>query len=553
MGTKLLLLGGACFGASVLMPALAAAQSSSDLDKIDRMQRQMDQLQAQIKSLKSEMAQAKKKAAEEAYAPKNAAIDGAYDADAKAPLVKAPAIMDRVKLTWGGFLAAETLYRTRNEVSDMSSSFTAIPFPFQPLFGESEFRGSARQSRISLLAEGAIDPVQKLAGYYEMDFNGVGATSNFNQTNSWAPRLRQAYFTYDNSDWGFHFLGGQAWSLLTQNTVGITPRKENVPITIDAVLVPGFEYTRNWQLRLVKDFGPTFSAGVSVEGPAQQVFAGTGAIGNNGTINGLIVNFNNPGGTFLGSSGFTNTFTTDTAPDVIEKAAFDPGWGHYEVFGVQRFFTSNVFDCSVVVAGVCPTPFSATNFGTTSLKTTFGAGVGGSVLLPIIPTFLDVTAQAMYGRGVGRYAAGQLSDVFVGPDGSLSPITEFSAMAGIIGHPWAGLEVYAYAGIEQAQSNFFLSNAGVLTGFGVSNAVNTGCDITTAASFTGGASNCAAINKQLSAATVGFWQDFYKGSYGLVRGGLQYEYIRRESFPGIGGAVSTSDNIFLTSLRYYPF
>ena len=93
----------------------------------------------------------------------------------------------------------------------------------------------------------------------------------------------------------------------------------------------------------------------------------------------------------------------------------------------------------------------------------------------------------------------------------------------------------------------------MLTGFGVSNAVNTGCNITTAASFTGGASNCAAINKQLSAATVGFWQDFYKGSYGLVRGGLQYEYIRRESFPGIGGAVSTSDNIFLTSLRYYPF
>jgi len=28
----------------------------------------------------------------------------------------------------------------------------------------------------------------------------------------------------------------------------------------------------------------------------------------------------------------------------------------------------------------------------------------------------------MYGRGIGRYGAGQLSDVVVGPDGSLSPI-----------------------------------------------------------------------------------------------------------------------------------
>ncbi|HMA73705.1 MAG TPA: FlxA-like family protein [Xanthobacteraceae bacterium] len=547
MWIKLLVLGGTCLGTSILMPALAAAQSNSDLAKIDRLQRQMEQLQEQIKSLKSEMAQTKKKASDT-----EAAVQGAYAADVatKAPL-KAPSVVDRVKLTWGGFLAAETVYRQRNEVADIGSNFGAIPYPFSPLFNESEFHGSARQSRISLLVEGALDPAQKLAGYYEMDFLGVGATSNFNQSNSWAPRLRQAFFSYDNSDWGFHFVGGQAWSLLTQNTSGIMARKENIPLTIDASYVPGFDYTRNWQLRLVKDFAPWFSAGVSVEGPAQQVFTGTGAIGNNGTVNGLIVNFNNPGGSFLGSSGFANTFTTDTAPDVIEKAAFDPGWGHYEVFGVQRFFTDNVFTCSVVVAGVCP--INTANTGSASSKTTFGAGIGGSILLPLIPSYLDLTAEALYGRGIGRYGAGQLSDVFVGPDGSLTPVTGFTAMGGLVGHPWAGLDVYAYAGIEQAQSNFFLSGAGVITGFGVPTAVNTGCNITTAASFTGGASNCAAINKTLSGVTVGFWQDLYKGNYGLVRGGLQYEFIRRESFDGVGGTVSTDDNIFLTSLRYYPF
>jgi hypothetical protein len=32
-------------------------------------------------------------------------------------------------------------------------------------------------------------------------------------------------------------------------------------------------------------------------------------------------------------------------PDIIEKAAFDPGWGHYEIFGVQRFFTDNTLTC----------------------------------------------------------------------------------------------------------------------------------------------------------------------------------------------------------------
>ena len=40
--------------------------------------------------------------------------------------------------------------------------------------------GSARQSRLSLLVEGNLDPTRKLAGYYEMDFLGAGVTSNYN-------------------------------------------------------------------------------------------------------------------------------------------------------------------------------------------------------------------------------------------------------------------------------------------------------------------------------------------------------------------------------------
>ena len=53
--------------------------------------------------------------------------------------------------------------------------------------------------------------------------------------------------------------------------------------------------------------------------------------------------------------------------------------------------------------------------------------------------------------------------------------------------------------------------------------------------------------------TVGFWQDLYKGYFGRVALGAQYEYIRREAFEGIGGAPSTDNNVFYTSLRYYPF
>src|SRR5271169_279575 len=326
--------------------AANAQTPAPDLDKVDRMQRQMEQLQEQMKQVKSDLVEAKKKAAE-AKAEIPAAFNGAYGADLKPFPAKAPSIIDRVKLTWGGFLAAETVYRQHNTVADIGTPFTSIPYPFSPQFGENEFHGTARQSRLSLLAEGVLDPVQKLAGYIEMDFLNVGVTSNYNQSNSWAPRARQLYWTYDNTEWGFHFLGGQAWSLLTMNMIGITPRQENIPMTIDASYVAGFDYTRNWQLRAVKDFGSWASFGLSIENPAELVYNSTGAVANGGNVGGWLVNYANAGNSFLGSSGYANNFAPDVAPDIIGKAAFDPGWGHYEVFGIARFFNDNTFGCVV--------------------------------------------------------------------------------------------------------------------------------------------------------------------------------------------------------------
>jgi hypothetical protein len=62
-----------------------------------------------------------------------------------------------------------------------------------------------------------------------------------------------------------------------------------------------------------------------------------------------------------------------------------------------------------------------------------------------------------------------------------------------------------------------------------------------------------ANNKRLTELTVGFWQDLYKGHLGRVTLGAQYEYLKRDTFEGIGGAPSTDDNVFYTSIRYYPF
>jgi hypothetical protein len=59
----------------------------------------------------------------------------------------------------------------------------------------------------------------------------------------------------------------------------------------------------------------------------------------------------------------------------------------YEIFGLQRFFTDNTLTC---VVGPCVVGSTAMT-GTTDNKTTFGAGVGGSVLLPLIPKYLEFT------------------------------------------------------------------------------------------------------------------------------------------------------------------
>ncbi len=97
------------------------------------------------------------------------------------------------------------------------------------------------------------------------------------------------------------------------------------------------------------------------------------------------------------ASGLLNTTTTCTnnfAPDIVEKFAFDPGWGHYEVLGLQRWFADDV-----------TTGRSAVEVPTGRKQTTFGWGVGGNVLLPVVPKYLDLQGSVMSGQGIGRYGS----------------------------------------------------------------------------------------------------------------------------------------------------
>ena len=85
-----------------------------------------------------------------------------------------------------------------------------------------EFFGSGRQSRVSMLTEGRLS-FAKLTGYVEADFLSSGTTSNNNQSNSYSLRQRQLW-GQASLDSGWSFTGGQMWSLVTETRKGTENR-----------------------------------------------------------------------------------------------------------------------------------------------------------------------------------------------------------------------------------------------------------------------------------------------------------------------------------------
>jgi hypothetical protein len=147
-----------------------------------------------------------------------------------------------VSLTPGGFIAAETIYRSRATNSDINTPFNSIPYGGNSLSKVSEFNFTGRQSRATLLAESTVGST-KLTGYYEGDFLGAGTTSNNRQSNSYVFRQRQIFGQVAFAS-GLSITGGQMWSLATENKKGIQNRQEALPLQIDPQYVVGFTWQR---------------------------------------------------------------------------------------------------------------------------------------------------------------------------------------------------------------------------------------------------------------------------------------------------------------------
>jgi|GEM_PF-683024 len=444
-----------------------------------------------------------------------------------------------VKLTLGGFAAAESVARTKNETADIGSSFSKIPFANAPLAHVGELRGTARQSRLSLLAEGDVNETTHAAFYSEFDFLAGAQTGNSNESNSFSPRIRNVYGTLDFDNLGLHFLTGQNWSLATLNTKGITPRNEAPPPTIDAQYVVGFSWSRQPQVRVTADFADKqVWAAFSVENP-QSTFAGA-ATGVTGTVvPGVTVTDN---GVPTSQFDSANTLSLNRLPDIVGKVAFEPDlFGgrplHLEAYGLYREFYDRVNVTSA--SNLLALPVGVGN------KATDAGGFGWGATWTLAPIRLDLMTSGLVGRGIGRYGSSQLPDSAVGPDGRLKPIPEVMLLVGATEHVTPALDLYVYAGEERERPVYSLVN-GSTYGFGAPTANLAGCSVEGA--------TCSPNIRRVSQITGGLWDKFYQGKFGSLRIGLQYSYTQLEAFPGVGGAnPKTNDQMIFTSFRYYPF
>ncbi|MDR3419120.1 MAG: hypothetical protein P4L83_23335 [Nevskia sp.] len=433
----------------------------------------------------------------------SALADPAVQMDKRDPGIEAGPL----KITFGGFTELAGIYRKRNETADVGSSFNSLPFPNAPQYFEPEFRESARQSRFAMKVEGPADAHNKAEAYFETDFLSAGVTSNSNESNSYTLRMRVFYADWHHDDW--YVLAGQNWSLATLYKKGLDIRQENVPATIDAQYVAGFNWARQAQFRVVKSFGNFGALGLSLEEP-QNVIKGTPPTGANG---------NSSGGSLLNS---TTTYSDDIAPDLVVKYAVDPGFGHYELYSLTRFLHDRA-------------PSTPGSVATTENHTTTAESIGGGMILPLVPKMLDFQASGLIGHGNGRYGSGSLADsTFNTGNGSIAALKEQQALVGLVAHATSRLDTYMYAGIEhETASNSLIPGS------------NGGCGVL--------AGSCGGIGT-VREITGGAWWKFYKGSLGYLSTGAQVEYFNNATYVGKDGSVGrTDDTMVMLSFRYYPY
>ena len=399
------------------------------------------------------------------------------------------------RLAPGGWVDLTGYFRSTDVGSGLGTSFASIPLNNTVQGGLSESRLTAQSSRISVRADEDFGST-RVFGYAEADFNGYLPSNAYVSTNSASLRLR-VYFT-DVSRGRWELLGGQSWSLLTPNRVGVSPFLSDIYNTmhLDTNYQVGLTYARQAQLRAVYHFSDNLALGFSAENPEQYS-------GNAATFPALFSTSQTDLGSSTGAGGATSTPTLH--PDLIAK------------FSADRLIHERTFHTEV--AGLLTpvsilTPASITKSSQArDIRESAGISVSGN--LEVVNN-LHLILTGFWSDGGGRYIGG-LGPAFV------------VAQQGALTSPFSVQLVHSGSGIAAAEWQASRSTLLSLTYSGAYFARVYSIDPSTKAfvgyGFPGSASsNNRALQEGTFATQTTLWK---RSGFGAVQVITQSSYITR--------------------------
>jgi hypothetical protein len=399
----------------------------------------------------------------------------------------------------GGFMDFATAWRSTNVGSGVATSFAAVPMENTAAGRMTEFRSSAANSRVTLSITESPTRNTALTGYLEGDFSGNQPASLYVTSNSNTWRMRHFWVSVARGKW--EVLGGQTWTLMTPNRLGVSAVSSNVFVGLgeDSNYMTGLAWGRPGQVRVVYHPNHNWSIGASVENPEQFVTTAT-------TL---------PAFAAMQVDNGTVSTTPNVRPDLVAKIAYDTRVSgkalHFEAAGFSRQFRTS------------PAPG----------KYFDAQGVGGSsdIILEAAKNF-RLIATVFYGSGGGRYLVGLGPDFAVGPDGSISPVHSMAGIGGFEYAPNAKSQFFGYYGATYFNRNYTVTGPGSYLGFGYPGS--------------------SAANRQFQEPNFGYYYTYWKNpKYGALQLIMEYAYLTRAPWSVPPGAPSMAHaHMIFGSLRF---
>jgi hypothetical protein len=412
-----------------------------------------------------------------------------------------------------GFMDFTGVFRSHDGGSGIGTNFAGIPYGNTFNTHLSELRLSMQNSRVGFRVDALVKGAHVI-GYMESDFlgNNPGNVAVSSNSNTFRSRL---YWVDVQKDW-WEVLGGQTWSLITPGRTGISPLPGNIFFSqdIDVNYQAGLVWGRIPELRLVARPTNKVAFAVALDSPEQ--YGGGSAGGPSFTppaaLSSSLINAAGTSGQL--NFGGTTLNVPNVAPDLIVKLAFDPTSKlHFEVGGLERQF--KVWNSSPAPGG--------THFAKT--------GSGGFVNLnaEVFKGFRVLTNN-YWSDGGGRYIFGQVPDLIVRADDTLSPIKAASTVSGI----------------EFTHKNFFLY--GYYGGIYVYK--NTALDTNGTSVIGYGVPGSTSQNRLIQEETLGINQTLWRDAkFGALNFMAQYSYLNRNPWATVNPSDAHINMIFL-NLRY---